>query len=141
MRKLHKKILFILEITISFVLAIFFSIKIINPLYVSVPYPQVENNAIYLKGIMNKRGIRFSNLIGFDYRKFLAHFPAWHNHDFSEIINSHSLIITSYSLTDFTSLLLKMRFPYWHKGGVKISFKIGGKWYTLGDLVELKDKD
>jgi len=141
MVKLNKKIFFILETGLAFVLTVFFSIKIVSLLYVSSPYPQVENNSIYLKGRVSKRNERFTNLISFDYRRFLVRFPGWHTQSFSQIVNTHSLIVTSYSLDDFSNLLLRMRFPYWQRGGVKISLKIGGKWYALKDLVKLRNRD
>jgi len=141
MGKLNKRIFFILETGLAFVLTVFFSIKIVSLLYVSPPYPQVENNSIYLKGSVNKRNEKFTNLISFDYRRFLVRFPGWHTQSFSQIVNARSLIVTSYSLDDFSNLLLRMRFPYWQRGGVKISLKIGGKWYVLKDLVELRNKD
>ncbi|OPX29522.1 MAG: hypothetical protein B1H08_03650 [Candidatus Omnitrophica bacterium 4484_171] len=141
MRRLSKKILFIPEIAIIFFLVVFFSIKIIDVLYISTPYPQIKNKSIYLEGAINKRNGRFYNLISFDYRKFLVRFPGWHNHIFRGFINSRSFIVTSYSLDDFANILLRMHFPYWRKGGVRISFKIGSKWYLFEDLIELKDKD
>jgi len=141
MKGLSKKILFILEIAIISSLAVFFSIRIINILYISTPYPRIKNKSIYLKGTINKRNGKFYNLISFDYRKFLVRFPGWHNHIFMRFVSSRSLIATSYSLDDFTDILLRMHFPYWRKGGVEVSFKIGNKWYTFEDLTGLKDKD
>ncbi len=81
----------------------------------------------------------FLNLIFFDYADFIKDYPCWNKNKFSRFLYSHSLIITDCSLKEFTDLLLKEKFPYWQKGGIDVSVRLGNRWIPLKDIVSFPE--
>ncbi len=126
-----------IEIFLSLCLAVYFGTKIFNVLYSNNYYPRITFNdgTIYLKGRLHIPEDGFLNLVAFDYADFIRNYPYWNKVVFSQILSSHSLIVTHYNLREFTDLLLRLNFPYWQKGSVKIFIKSRDKWVPLNDII------
>ncbi len=138
-----RKLCLFIEFFLSFFLVIFFSVNIFYYFYSQNLFPHIvaKEKTIYLEGKIHIPQKGFLNLIAFDYSESIKDCPFWNKEILSTFLRSHSLILTKYSLKDFSQLLLKLGFPYWEKGGVKLAFKVREKWFSLEDVVDIKEED